>query len=99
MHFAAEILIVEESQTQAAQLQAVLENHNFHGDWVATGEAALAALQQRRPTIVLSSVALPDMDGYHLCHTIKNDPQLETVPVILMIPLSDPIILHDLNLH
>ena len=89
MHFSAEILIVEESQPQAAQLQTMLEDHNFHGTWVATGEAALAALQQRRPSIVLSSVALPDMDGYHLCRTIKNDPHLKTLPVILMIPLSD----------
>ncbi len=86
MHFSAEILIVEENQLQATQLQTMLENHNFRGIRVATGAAALEALQHELPSIVLSSVTLPDMSGYQLCQTIKNDPSLKTVPVLLMIP-------------
>ncbi|NOT54563.1 MAG: response regulator [Deltaproteobacteria bacterium] len=86
MHFSAEILIVEENPLQATQLRTMLENHNFHSTWVATGEAALEALQQELPPMVLSSVTLPDMSGYQLCQTIKNDPSLKTVPVLLMTP-------------
>ena len=88
MDLPAEILIVEESQLHATQLHAMLEEYDVRDVWVTTGEDALAVLHQRRPSIVLSSVVLPDMDGYHLCRTIKNDPQLKTVPVILMTPLS-----------
>jgi CheY-like chemotaxis protein len=89
MYPPAEILIVEKGKLQATQLRAILQEHNFHSSWVTTGEAALATLHQQRATIVLSSVALPDMDGYRLCRTIKHDPQLKTLPVILITPRSN----------
>lgn len=84
MHLPAEILIVEENEFHVTQIRAVLAEYQVSDTWVTTGEQALTALHQRRPSLVLSSVALPDMDGYHLCRTIKNDPSLDTIPVILI---------------
>jgi two-component system, chemotaxis family, chemotaxis protein CheV len=33
--------------------------------------------------IVLSDIEMPEMDGYHLCQKVKNDPELNTLPFIL----------------
>ncbi len=33
--------------------------------------------------IVLSDIEMPEMDGYHLCQKIKNDPDLQVLPVVL----------------
>jgi signal transduction histidine kinase len=33
---------------------------------------------------------MPEMDGYALCRAIKNDPELRTIPVILVTSLMDP---------
>ncbi|MBM4257922.1 MAG: response regulator [Deltaproteobacteria bacterium] len=84
-----EILVVEDSHTQATQLQQMLQRHNCQVTWVATGKEALAVLQRHRPTVVLSDVIMPEMDGYQLTRTIKEDPQLKNLPVILMTTLSD----------
>lgn len=33
--------------------------------------------------IVLSDIEMPEMDGYHLCQKVKNDPDLKVLPFIL----------------
>jgi len=85
-----EILIVEDSPTQAARLQFILEEHGFKVSKTPNGKAALAYLQTIRPTLVISDVVMPEMDGYELCSKIKQDPKLKDIPVILLTALSDP---------
>jgi hypothetical protein len=48
MYFSTKILIVEESQLEATQIQAMLEDRGLHSSWVATGETALAAARPQR---------------------------------------------------
>lgn len=85
-----EILIVEDSPTQAARLQFILEEHGFKVSKTSNGKAALAYLQANRPTLVVSDVVMPEMDGYELCSRIKQDEKLKDIPVILLTALSDP---------
>lgn len=82
-------LVVEDSHTQATQLQQILNRNGFQVSCVSNGREALAALRQHRPTLVLSDIVMPEMDGYQLCHHIKDDPELHNVPVILMTTLAD----------
>src|SRR5207247_7041135 len=51
---------------------------------------ALVALATHRPTLVITDINMPEMDGYELCRRIKDDPQLKELPVILLTSLSDP---------
>ncbi|MSQ48096.1 MAG: response regulator [Deltaproteobacteria bacterium] len=89
MNSQVDILVVEDSHTQATQLQHMLNRNGFRVTCVGNGHEALTALRQQRPTLVLSDIVMPGMDGYQLCHHIKDDPQLHTVPVILMTTLTD----------
>ena len=89
MNNQVEILIVEDSHTQATQLQQILQRHNCQVTWVTDGKEALAVLQKQRPTLVLSDIVMPEMDGYQLSLAIKEDPQFTGLPVILMTTLSD----------
>ena len=41
---------------------------------VADGRAALAAIRARRPTLVISDVEMPHLDGFGLLRAIKSDP-------------------------
>ena len=89
-HAAVEILIVEDSPTQALRLQYILERHNYRISVATNGRDALADMRQRRPTIVISDIIMPEMDGYQLCQHIKADANLADIPVILLTSLSDP---------
>jgi signal transduction histidine kinase len=84
-----EILIVEDSPTQAAQLRMILERHHFRVRVAGHGGHALVALQTHLPRLVISDILMPEMDGYTLCQRIKSDDRLRHLPVILLTSLSD----------
>lgn len=86
-----EILIVEDSPTQAEQLRHLLEEHDFQVRVAGNGKEALHLLRQKTPTIVISDILMPEMDGYQLCAEIRRNEQLRSVPVILLTSLTDPL--------
>src|ERR1044071_1216236 len=85
-----EILIVEDSLTQAAHLKVILEEHDFRVITAGNGQEALAILNDQKPTLVITDIAMPGMDGYELCRRIRADERFSDLPVILLTALSDP---------
>jgi DNA-binding response OmpR family regulator len=85
-----DILIVEDSRTQAEELRYILEKRNFNVSLATNGREALTLLQQRIPDIVVTDILMPEMDGYELCKHIRADKKLREVPVILVTSLSEP---------
>lgn len=86
-----EILIAEDSPTQAEQLQMLLEDNDFRVIKTPDGKAALEQLALHRPALVISDVVMPELDGYGLCKAIKSDDNLKHIPVMLVTTLSDPV--------
>ena len=84
------VLIVEDSHTQAMKLQHLLERHLYQVFSAHDGVDALAKLGERRPTLVITDINMPEMDGYELCLRIKDDAHLKEMPVILLTSLSEP---------
>jgi signal transduction histidine kinase len=84
------VLIAEDSPTQAQQLQYVLEQQGYEVGVAANGRLALEMAPAFQPTLVISDVVMPEMDGYELCRGIKADPLLKDIPVILVTTMSDP---------
>lgn len=85
-----EILIVEDSPTQAEQLKYLLERHGYAVTVAANGKEALAAARRRKPTLVISDIVMPEMDGYTLCKEVNSDEKLKDIPFILVTLLSSP---------
>jgi signal transduction histidine kinase len=86
-----EILVVEDSPTQAAQLHHILEMAGFKVSGAGNGKEALNLLQGGlRPTLVISDILMPEMDGYELCRRLRADERFRVLPVILVTTLSDP---------
>ncbi len=90
MNRMGEILVVEDSPTQAAQLQNLLEECGYLVHVATDGLLALETARQRKPDLVISDIMMPKMDGYQLCHEIKADPLLRNIPVVLVTSLSSP---------
>ncbi|MQA40262.1 hybrid sensor histidine kinase/response regulator [Rugamonas aquatica] len=85
-----EILIVEDSPTQAERLRRLIQSMRYGARVAANGQLALDAIRERKPHLVLSDIVMPEMDGYALCRAIKADPELREIPVILVTSLMDP---------
>lgn len=80
----AQILLVEDSETQALQLRHVLETNGFAVCWQATAEAALDGLNQRLPDLVIADYHLPGMNGDELTRQMRLNVRTRTIPVIML---------------
>jgi two-component system sensor histidine kinase/response regulator len=85
-----EILIAEDSQTQAEQLTHYLSARGYAVTVARDGRQALAAALRSKPAMIITDVVMPEMDGYTLCKEIKSLPALKDVPVVLLTSLSRP---------
>jgi two-component system sensor histidine kinase/response regulator len=84
------VLIVEDSPTQAEELQYILEKRGYQVLAAPNGKKALELLSGAGPDIVISDVLMPEMDGYELCKRLRADERFKHIPVILVTTLSDP---------
>jgi signal transduction histidine kinase len=84
------ILIAEDSVTQAMQLQHILEEHNYDVAIAANGREALRSISEVKPSIVISDIIMPEMDGYELCRQIKSSESYRDISLILLTSLSQP---------
>ncbi len=84
-----EILIVEDSPTQAERLRRLIQSKSYRVRVASNGQLALGLIGQYRPDLVLSDIIMPEMNGYELCRAIKTDDNLRAIPVILVTALND----------
>ena len=84
------ILIVEDSATQAELLEELLLTHGYAVTVARNGREGLSKAGELLPDLVVSDIMMPEMTGFELCKAIKNDPRLRTIPVILLTSLNDP---------
>src|SRR5579862_1490247 len=87
----AKLLVVEDSATQAEMLGMILERHGYAYSIARNGRDALESMRHAPPSLVITDIVMPKMDGYALCRHIKDDPLLNDIPVILLTSLSDPV--------
>jgi hypothetical protein len=83
-----DILIAEDSPTQAEQLRFLLEMQGHSVRVAANGRVALDSARARMPALLITDVLMPEMDGYELCRAVKDDDALCDVPVMLVTSLT-----------
>ncbi|CAG0974612.1 two-component system, OmpR family, phosphate regulon sensor histidine kinase PhoR [Geobacteraceae bacterium] len=85
-----DILIIEDSPTQSAQLRHILETNGYRVISAGNGKEALALIPGQKPSLIISDIIMPGLDGYELCRRIKEREDCRDIPVILLTSLSDP---------
>lgn len=89
-HNQTEILLVEDSHTQAEQIRHLLQSHYYNVSVAQNGKQAMDLLSKHKPALVISDIVMPEMNGYELCKKIKSNKNTEDIPVILLTVLTDP---------
>lgn len=84
-----DILIVEDSRTQAIGLKFLLKEHGFSVRVAYDGVQALAAVAEQEPALIVSDIVMPEMDGYELCRNLRSNPETKHIPIILLTALSE----------
>lgn len=82
------ILIVEDDEFLADIYKTKFELEGFKVLLATDGEKGLKAIQSKKPDLVLLDILLPKMDGFAILQTIKKDPEIKNIPVILLTNLG-----------
>ena len=77
-------LVVDDSITMRRVTQRLLERHGMRVITAKDGVEALGVLQDHRPDIVLLDIEMPRMDGYEFATHVRNDPDIEDLPIIMV---------------
>ena len=80
----ASILVADDEPNIVLSLEFLLKQAGFSVRTVADGEAALAAIAQEPPNLVLLDVMIPGRDGYAVCQEIRSNPAWRDVRIIML---------------
>jgi chemosensory pili system protein ChpA (sensor histidine kinase/response regulator) len=78
------VLVVDDSLTVRRVTQRLLAREGYRVNLAKDGLEALESLAQERPTVVLSDIEMPRMDGFDLVRNIRADQKLAGLPVIMI---------------
>ena len=82
---AVTLVVVAEDNLDHQRVIAEVVRRLGHDVVVASdGAAALAAVREHRPALVVADVDMPHLDGFELCRAIRADPGLAATPVVLI---------------
>ncbi|MEX0644541.1 MAG: response regulator [Parvularculaceae bacterium] len=78
------VLVVEDSETQALKLAALLERANFNVHRTASAELAIDYLRRNRPDLAIVDYHLPGMSGAELCRLIRQNSEPHAMAVLML---------------
>src|ERR1035441_822562 len=81
---ADQILIVEDSETQAPQLTWLLEEEGWNVIRASTGESALDELNRRLPALIIVDYHLPGILGDELCRKVRMNVATRGIPILML---------------
>jgi CheY-like chemotaxis protein len=82
------IMLVEDNQLNMLLASDFLKTKSFQVMEAENGEMALEKAAQKRPDLILLDIQMPGIDGFEVLNRLREDPELQTIPVIAMTALA-----------
>jgi signal transduction histidine kinase len=77
-------ILIADDNADMRQYLARLLSEQYDVETVPDGQAAIEAIHERPPSLILSDVMMPVMDGFQLLETIREDERTRRIPVVLL---------------
>jgi signal transduction histidine kinase len=85
----APLALVVEDNPELRNFIADVLSARYRVRSAADGRAGLALAKELRPDVVVSDVAMPEMDGYELCRRLRSQEETSGVPILLVTARTD----------
>lgn len=79
---AAHILVVDDENTNRVLMAQQLDRYNV--EQVSSGAEAIAAVERRKPDLILLDLMMPGMNGYETCQAIRKNYNQAELPIIIV---------------
>ena len=78
------IAVIEDNKTNIKLIRYQLEMEDFDVHIEETGAAGLKMIKNQKPDMVILDIGLPDIDGFELCKTLRQDKVTKDYPIIML---------------
>jgi twitching motility two-component system response regulator PilH len=80
----SQILIVDDSPTEAHVLKGMLEKNGFETEIAESGTEGIERAKAFKPDLVLMDVVMPGLNGFQATRQLTKDPETSEIPVIIV---------------
>ncbi len=84
------ILVVDDVEANRLILKSIIQDTEHIAVLAENGVQALMLLERIAPTLIITDIAMPQMDGYEFCQTVKRNVQTQDIPVIFISAMDNP---------
>lgn len=85
------ILVVDDEQDVLVYLSTLFEDNGYETVTAENGIEALELSKTEHPDLITLDITMPEQSGIKTYRYLKNDPQLQDIPVIIITAIGDPI--------
>lgn len=78
------VLVVDDEPNIVLSLEFLMGQAGYEVRTARDGDAALSAIAERTPDLILLDVMIPKRDGFQVCQAIRSDPKLNAVRIIML---------------
>jgi CheY-like chemotaxis protein len=79
----ARVLLIDDDAGSLDFMRQFLQLEGHELVWAADGTQGLAQVRQIRPDLIICDVIMPHLGGYAVLETVRADPHLSHIPVLL----------------
>jgi putative two-component system response regulator len=82
------IVAIDDEPSAIAVLKAACEIAGFNLSYANDPRTGLELVRQQEPDVVLLDVMMPEVNGFEVCAQLKNDPDTQLIPIIMITALD-----------
>lgn len=83
------VLVIDDDPTIHDLLKRLLQRQGFKVNGVQSGREGLKKAREIKPDVIILDVMMPEMDGWNVLSSLKNDPILSEIPVVMLSMIED----------
>ncbi len=83
------VLVIDDDANVRDLMERFLTRQGFYVHSAADADEGLALARSLRPDLITLDVMMPEKDGWWLLQTLKEDPELKDIPVIMLTLVED----------
>lgn len=87
---ASKILVIEDDPVIQMLISQTLRREGYEIVTASDGSEGLRKVKETQPNLVVLDISMPGLDGYQVCHYLRQDPATANLPIIMVTAMARP---------
>ena len=82
------VMVVDDTPQNIQLARFILQREKYIVIEANNAQEAMTLIEEKKPSLILSDIQMPGMDGYEFCRRLKADPETQHIPFIFVTAFS-----------